>query len=67
VLHFSNKSESDCPSLTTGFTLPISGGTWSFGDAVGLGEEMTVEGNGLHGSGLAWSQDRPAVDLAAFV
>ena len=39
---------------------------WSFGDAVGLGREITIEGDKLTGSGLAWSEERPPVHVAAF-
>ncbi len=39
---------------------------WSFGDAVGLGREITIQGENLTGSGLAWTEDRAAVHVAAF-
>lgn len=48
------------------FIRRLAAASWAFGDAVGLGREITVEGNNVTGSGLAWSEDRPAVHLAAF-
>lgn len=48
------------------FIRRLASAEWSFSDAVGLGEEISVEGDGLHGSGIAWDHDRPPVHLAAF-
>ncbi|MDP8960521.1 MAG: hypothetical protein M3N32_02715 [Actinomycetota bacterium] len=48
------------------FVRQLAKANWSWGDAVGLGQEVTVEGDHLTGSGLGWSADRPPVHLAAF-
>ncbi len=48
------------------FVRQLANADWSWGDAVGLGQEITVDGDHLTGSGLGWSPDRPPVHLAAF-
>ena len=48
------------------FVRRMAGADWTFGDAVGLGREITIQGEQLTGSGLAWSEDRPPVHVAAF-
>ncbi len=49
------------------FMRHLAEANWSWGDAVGLGREITVESDHLTGSGLGWSADRSPVHLAAFV
>jgi hypothetical protein len=49
-----------------GFVRRMAKATWSFGDAVGLGREITIDGEDVTGSGLAWAEDRPPVHVAAF-
>lgn len=48
------------------FVRKMAEASWTFGDAVGLGREITIESNAVTGSGIAWSEDRPPVHLAAF-
>lgn len=44
----------------------LASARWSSSEAVGLGQEIAVEGEDLTGTGLAWRPDRPPVHLAAF-
>lgn len=48
------------------FIRRLAAAKWSFSDAVGLGQEIVVEGADVTGSGVAWSPERPPVHLAAF-
>ena len=54
------------PADARRFIRRLAKAQWLWSDAVGLGCEIALEAEGLTGSGLAWSQDRPPVHLAAF-
>jgi len=48
------------------FVRRLASAPWQFSDAVGLGREITIEAEGVTGTGLAWDEERPPVHLAAF-
>jgi hypothetical protein len=48
------------------FIRRVAVASWSSSDAVGLGREITIEAEGVTGTGLAWDAQRPPVHVAAF-